>query len=587
MSNTVGGTIVWNLEADSSQAEKAFSDLSNKAQESGDAIDKAIRDSMDKAGESAKKGAKSIGDSISSLGGSLKDFGKDMSIGITAPIVAIGGTAIAFTEVAGKYSSVKDAFKSMTSEMGINADEFQKKVAKAVGGQIDNLQILKGATTSLALIGKDSFKDFGNDFAKMAELAKKSSRAMGTDVDYAFNSLVLGVSRMSKPWLDNLGISIDIDTAYKKYAESIGVAAKSLTDQQQKTAVLNEAMFLLEDRFGKVAVSAGGFSGVFQQVKTTITNSTIAIGQELEPELAKLAKSFVKLMDEILPKIIVILREAINWWASLSTGTQQNIIMAVAFVAAMGPVLAVIGTLISTIGSIVSVIVGAINVISKFSLVWSALGTIFTIIKGGAILVATFIGGISAPVWVVIGVITALIGIGYLLYKNWDWVSEKAREFVRILVDNFWFLVGQANNVKNSVVDAFWNMVNSIRSLAGRIYDAVTSPFRDAWREIQNIAQRIKDALNAINPWHRNSPSLVDNIKSGIKEIEKQFGSLSNIEIPKLSASYNVQSFADGGPDQPSQQVSRNSTINQYNQIYEQVDLDQAMSDLNFALRMG
>lgn len=587
MANTVGGTIVWNLEADSSQAEKSFSDLTNKAQESGDAIDKAIRDSMKNAEKSTKEATKSIGESMTSLGGSLTNLGRDMSLSITAPVTAFSIAALKYGELGGKFSSVQDSFKSMTQGMGIDTVQFTKAVSNATGNQIDDLTILQGATRGLSLIGKDSFNNFSTDFVKMAELSKKAARATGQDVDYMFNSLVLGISRESKLILDNLGVSIDITNAKKEYAKSLGISSEQLTLAQEKNAVLNATLSQLDATYGNVAISAGGFQGALAQLKTEVTNQSIQLGRELEPMLVDVSKSLIQLGKSIIPQVISIIKSAIIFWSSLSEETQQNIIKFVLLAVTLGPVIVVIGSLISAIGTMITAVTTIGSAIGGFSTILTVLTTVFGLVKAGAIIVGTFIAGISTPVWVVIGVITALIAIGYALYQNWDWVSAKAREFVHILVDNFWFLVGQAYNVKNSVVDAFWNMVHSIRSLAGRIYDSITSPFRDAWREIQNIAQRIKDALDRINPWHRNSPSLVDNIKSGIKEIERQFNSLSYIEIPKLSASYNVQSFADGGYDQPNQQVSRSSTINQYNNIYEQVDLDQAMSDLNFALRMG
>lgn len=510
MSNIVGGQIIWNLDVEKSKYDSAMADASKTAERTGKDVDNSMR---------------GIGVSFRDLGRNMTDVGRDMSIAFTAPITAIGATAIKFTEVAGRFSSVQDAFKSMTKDMNIDSNKFLKDVAAATGGQLDQLTILQGATRGLALIGKDAFNDFGTDFVKMAEMSKKAARATGQDVDFMFNSLVLGISRESKLLLDNLGVSLDVTKAKEDYALSLGKTTDELTQSESKHAVLTATMKQLEATYGNVAVSAGGFTGAWQQLNTVITDSKIKIGQELEPELAKLTKDFTDLIKDILPEIIKILREVILWWTSLDDTTQKNIISFIAIVATLGPVLVILGTFVSAITGIITAVGSVIGVIGKFSIVLKALGVLFGVIKAGAIILGTFLAGISAPVWIVIGAIAALIAIGVLLWKNWDWVSAKAREVWNILAENIRF-----------IVNAWWSIPGQISRALSGVVDAITRPFREAWRYVENIARNIREALDQINPFHRNSPSLVDNVIAGVKEIKKQYAGLTSIQLPSISS---------------------------------------------------
>lgn len=561
MSTTIGGTITWNLDADISKFEKGLNDASNIAENAGKSIDDKL-----------KGVGQSISNTLKDLGSNMTNLGRDMSIAFTAPITALGASAVSATEIAGRYSSVLDAFKSMTKSMGIDAEKFQKDVSAATGNQLDNLTILQGATRGLSLIGKEAFNNFGGDFVKMAELSKKAARATGQDVDFMFNSLVLGISRESKLILDNLGISVDITAVKEEYAKSIGKETDALTQSENKHAVLNAVLNKLQATYGEVRVSAGGFQGAMQQLKTEITNATISVGTELEPELAKLTKELVQLIKDILPSLINTIRNVITWFTNLSPTMQKVILGVIAFAAIIGPVLVALGLFIGAIGGLI----GALSALAPI---------------GGAI--AGIIGAISAPVLLVIAAITALIAVGVLLYKNWDVIKAAAfrfgndvyNSFSRLkngIIDSFDQSIQRAVDFKNRyfevltgivdfvkmiftgdykssiarafgiyedqepvrsilrlrerVMNIFNEVINFLRNIRNAIVDAITWPFREALNIVQDLASRIKSALDQINPFHRNSPSLVDNVIAGVKEIKKQYQSLDSINLPQISS---------------------------------------------------
>ena len=549
MSNVAGGTIVWDLEANTSQLESGLKDASRMVNNTADSLDKTF---------------KSFGNKVSNLG-------KDMSIAITAPITAIGTVAFKFTELAGRYSSVEDAFKSMTKGMGIDAKKFQKDVADATGGQIDNLTILQGATRGLSLIGKDAFNNFGQDFVKMAELSKKAARATGQDVDFMFNSLILGISRESKLILDNLGISIDITKAKADYADQLGKTSEELTMSEQKHAVLNATLGQLESTYGAVAISAGGFQGAFQQLGTVITNAQLQIGKELEPSLAELTKSLTELAKDIIPQVVAVVKDVIKWWTSLDKETQKNIITFIALAATLGPVLIVIGSFISAIGGIVGAVITLISFIGKLGFIFQALGVIWGVIQVAAVAVGTFIAGITAPVWIAIGAITALIAIGVLLWKNWDVVSAKVREWANILIQNIRF-----------VLDAFQSLPGRIWNAMSSVFDAITKPFRDAWNTIQNIVRRIREELDRINPFHRESPSLVDNVTAGVREIQKQYARLQSIEMPAISTQSMPYSNMDSGGFDSGETINKKDIVVNIGEVNNTQDIEMISREIGY-----
>lgn len=272
-----------------------------------------IIEAIDKASGTLGK----VGKSLKSTGDKLADIRKPALIATAA----IGGMVIAgikLSETAGKYASVRDAFKSMTEDMGVSVDQFEKDVAKASAGTLDKLTILRGGTRALSLMGRESFEDFGSEFAKMAELSKKAARATGQEVTYMFDSLITGMSRESKMILDNLGITVDLTQAKKDYAAQLGREVDEMTIAEEKRAVLLHTLGKLEENYADVAVSAGGFSGAMSTMKAAVKDAQIEIGEALTPAFNELVRSITPLIKEYVPQLVEKIKELVKWFAELS-----------------------------------------------------------------------------------------------------------------------------------------------------------------------------------------------------------------------------------------------------------------------------
>lgn len=104
----------------------------------------------------------------------------------------------------------------------------------------------------------------------------------------------------------------------------------------------------------------------------------------------------------------------------------------------------------------------------------------------------------------------------------------------------------------NKMVDFFKGLPGAISSALSGLKDAITKPFTDAWGKVQEIAGKIKNEMDKLNPFHRESPSLVDNITKGVGVIQSQFDKLGSLELPKLpGAGYGDQgSLATAGNQQ-------------------------------------
>jgi len=128
-------------------------------------------------------------------------------------------------------------------EIKLQFDELEK----ATGGVIDKFDILESVNKATS---------FGIDLTqgrllKLVDASSKAAAMMGTDLKFAFDSLIIGTARESKAILDNLGVMVDVTGVQEEYAKSINKTVEELTDEEQKISVLNAVL----DNLGKTQAS--------------------------------------------------------------------------------------------------------------------------------------------------------------------------------------------------------------------------------------------------------------------------------------------------------------------------------------------
>jgi hypothetical protein len=120
--------------------------------------------------------------------------------------------------------------------------------------------------------------DSAEEFETLAKIAVDRGRAMGISMEYAFESIVKGVGRLSPLILDNLGIVLDADTTYKKYAETIGKTADSLTDVEKRAALISRLKEEVSD-FDSSSVMDAAAS--WERLSASMTNAIAVAGEWL------------------------------------------------------------------------------------------------------------------------------------------------------------------------------------------------------------------------------------------------------------------------------------------------------------------
>src|SRR5690625_1336378 len=214
--------------------------------------------------------------------------------------------------------------------------------------------------------------------------------------------------------------------------------------------------------------------------------------------LKEWARDTGETLRNVFATIVEAIKNAINWWTNLSDGAKTAFLSLAGIAVAIGPVMLVIGKLIGII----------MEARQWFGLLRLAMGA-----------VGTAIGGISAPVLIVIGVIAGLIALFTTLYHTnenfrnlvqtvWEFIRETITTVVQAISDfvmEIWGSLVEWWNANGEMIlqtaQTVWNFISTIITTVMNVIWAIMQAL---WPIIQTIVittwEAIKGAIEgAIN----------------------------------------------------------------------------------------
>lgn len=130
------------------------------------------------------------------------------------------------------------ATDALGARFGTTSTEIVRAIQEASQYTINQMNAMQSANQAMLLgVAKSPA-----EFERLTKIAVTLGRAMGQDATKSISDLTIGIGRQSRLILDNLGILVDTQGAYEKYAASIGKSAGELTEAEQKQAFLNEVL---------------------------------------------------------------------------------------------------------------------------------------------------------------------------------------------------------------------------------------------------------------------------------------------------------------------------------------------------------
>lgn len=184
---------------------------------------------------------------------------------------------------------------------------------------------------------------------------------------------------------------------------------------------------------------------------------------------------------------------------------------------------------------------------------WTGIITGFTrIIPAIRIASTAIMAALSGPWGIAIAVVIALIAI---FWKQIKQVWQNGVNFLR----------GNASAFGNAF-KPLAKVAQAVRDVVIKAFNALPSGVQHALlalvRTIAAAARAIAHFFSYINPWARHSPSLVDNVRSGVEEIKRQYASLTGVGSTFAAAGSDLALFAAA-----IRAVNRSAEANHYAEI--------------------
>lgn len=397
---------------------------------------------------------------IGQIGEQLSSIGQKMSVGLTLPIVALGGAAIK------AYGDIQSLQKGLEAVMGSGASaakEFErlKEVAKLPGLGME--EAVRGSI-NLQAIGIDAensrkiLSQFGNAVASVGKGKAEFERAIYGVQQLANTDFPLGedlnIIKDALPQVSNL-LKDAFGTSRSDELAKMGVSSKQVLDTI--TAGLE-----------KLPRVTGGINGAFENLGDSMKTSLERIGKIIDDTFD---------ISGIIDKLTGYLDTAISYFEELSPTIQKTVLVVTGLVAAVGPLLVAVGGFISMMPTILAGIGG--------------ISTALTVLTGPIGLVVVGIGAIIAAV-----------------VTNWG----KIKPYIIDTINYFRDLYNESIIVRGAVAG-----LTTVFKIA---FSAISNTLKTAWEVFKTFAKATADLFGGVGKVLKGAlTGDLDSIKAGLGQM--------------------------------------------------------------------
>lgn len=407
-----------------------------------------------------------------------------------------------------KSLSLKKSFKSLAEAAGTSSKKLLADMKKATKGTIAEIDLLATANRMM-LLGLDT-----SVFDEVMEIARRTAKATGQDINYMVDSLAMGLGRQSKMILDNLGIVFQVSDAYEWYAETLGKTSAQLTESEKRLGFQTYAMKIAREnveKLGEDTLTLAEVGGIFTAKWADLR---AFIGERLVEAIQEVVKRFggweniMKIVDDFIegtikPHIVTFIGKIKELGEKIAGIDYEPFIQAVKD---LGSSLGSLATSITKVGSSLdetkSDWQGFLDVMAFLLGVLQKINQFFEIVIDIVKLAAGIIGSVIKDV-------TTIIGI---FIEGW----QEGTTFTDKLISGFSELALQSGKIEdirkkcNDLVDSLGiDLIGAIERFIGieilpkeiiidHSFDKVESDFHELQRELKDIKRTVTYSIRTV-----------------------------------------------------------------------------------------
>lgn len=288
---------------------------------------------------------------LENIGKKIRGVGRSLSLFVTAPIVALGGsfikTAADAEETESKFNEV---FSSIRDEANATAAALAKDFdlanvsAQEMLSTTGDILVGFGFTESAALDLSKQVNSLAVDIASFKNVQGGAAQASN-----AITKALLGEREMLK----GIGIAILEEDVKLKIAQLTAEGMTFATNRQAKSfATLQLVIDRSTKSIGDYARTSGSATNQSRRLRQRWIELSVTLGKVLLPLFTDLVK---------------VLANVVDWFNSFSPAGRKAIVVIAGLVAALGPLLIVLGSIVGILAAIPVLTVAAVTAVAALA----------------------------------------------------------------------------------------------------------------------------------------------------------------------------------------------------------------------------
>jgi len=351
---------------------------------------------------------------LKNLGRSIRGVGRTMSLFVTAPIVALGGS---FIKVAADAEETESKFREVFKSIADEADATAKSLSKDFDLANTTAQEMLSSTGDI-LIGFGFTEKAALDLSKQVnslavDIASfKNVQGGAAQASNAITKALLGEREMLK----GIGIAILEEDVKLKIAQLTAEGMTFATNRQAKSfATLQLVIDRSTKSIGDYARTSGSATNQARKLRQRWIELSVTLGKVLLPLFTDLVK---------------VLSSVVEWFNSFSPAGRKAIVIIAGITAALGPLLIVLGSIATIIAAIPVLAVAAVAAVAAIGLLIGE--DIAAFVEGRDSVFGLIINGVKQALVFIGDEIEKMIDAAVeYLSKTWlGWIAEHVTPWI-------------------------------------------------------------------------------------------------------------------------------------------------------------
>ena len=404
-------------------------------------------------------------------------------------IATINGFGDSFDETT-RYA---DVFAAACNNSALDVDSLSDAMSIAApifaasGKDVEDAALYMGIMANAGIDANKAANSLKTGFARLASPTKGAADAM--------EALGIEVFNADGTMKDSVTIQKELHDAFAGLSEQEKLsAASAIFGKNQMSSWLALIETAPED-VDALSTSIENSKGTTDEMSDAMMNGFGGSIERLKSSLDVLMFTLGELLAKYIQPIIDKIQEVVNWFQQLDPETQDMIVKIGLVVAALGPLLMILGSIISFIANIM--------------IAMPALSAAFAVITG--------------PVGIAVAAFAGLVAAGVLIYKNWDEIKAKAKQFVADVKKSWEQLKKNVTATMEGIKKAVTEKWNSLKESASQKVTEIKDNISQSWTTLkENVSNTVEDIKSSVtekwNSLKDGVSSTVDGIKSSVTE---------------------------------------------------------------------